>query len=113
MKRHTVLYAALCFLLINLASKVCGNINDDYYYRPYPVLLVHGFNADNGTWNVMSKKDKDKNPKTNLMTTLIQYTDPNNPNDIVKTAGDPSIAKSKHFLTLVHCQHNQQIQKMT
>jgi hypothetical protein len=38
-----------------------ANVNDDYFYRPYPILLVHGFNSDSKeTWNVSSyKKNSD------------------------------------------------------
>jgi len=91
MKSTLFLCAAVSCVLFNVASKTFGDVNNDYYYRPYPILLVHGFNADNETWNANTPKEDKKDL---LMTTLIQYSDPNTENDIRKKTDKPSIAKT-------------------
>jgi hypothetical protein len=71
------------FLLCIIAH---ASVNDDYYYRPYPVLMVHGFNADiRSTWNTKTWKNESNDY---LMTTLIKD------DGVVDKTSDPSIVKS-------------------
>jgi hypothetical protein len=55
---------------------VYADQTNDFYYRPYPVLLVHGFNTlVGGTWGINVEKT---NTKNNRMSTKIK-TDGLNP----------------------------------
>lgn len=49
---------ALLILIGILNSGVAfSDVTEDFYYRPYPVLFVHGFNAINrGTWGIETRK---------------------------------------------------------
>jgi hypothetical protein len=69
MKQTCLAFSSIWALILSVISQ--GSVENDYYYRPYPVLIVHGFNADNKeTWNVTTNKNK----KSDLhMTTLVDY----------------------------------------
>jgi len=65
---------ALCSLIAVLVYQLHAGI-DDYRYQPYPVLLVHGFNATPSTFGTYTEKEANRGdgaPKdNNIMSTKM------------------------------------------
>ena len=50
----------ILFLSILIINHVKAQV-DDFAYRPYPIILVHGFSSSpEGTWGAQTKKEKDE-----------------------------------------------------
>lgn len=74
-----------------LADTICGQ-DTTYYYRPYPVLLVHGFNSSpHQTFGAMTYKEGDEAP--DRISTKIQ-TEKSVETVLENEDGKPNIAKS-------------------
>jgi len=77
------IYLKVLFVLINIfislnASFAQQNIENDFSYRPYPVILVHGFRSAPGeTWGTVTEKsiDQDEIISTRMLDTATMNSD--------------------------------------
>jgi len=77
------IYLKVLFVLINIfissnASFAHQNIENDFSYRPYPVILVHGFRSAPGeTWGTVTEKsiDQDEIISTRMLDTATMNSD--------------------------------------
>jgi hypothetical protein len=53
-----------------------ADLTNDFFYRPYPILLVHGFNTYvGGTWGINTDKPNREEYKANMLSTQIRTID--------------------------------------